>query len=1114
MRRPLPPASWILLILAFLALAYNVLLIGLALLWPTDGCSLYLDQAGLTIPSDSPSCPLQAHDIITAIDGRPISQDLVRPGAWQRFLFERTAAGATYTIDRHGQVLEVWVPWQSHTLPQVIGEIGLLSFIGSIFVLNAILLLLSRTRDPAAPIMALFFLVEGFNLINNAWEATGTPLTLSTFWFAIPLDLLSFGVTFAAALHAFLLFPERKAPLHRFPALPVLLYALNLVGVALGTVAIWSGPPLAGRALTYRFFYPLAGAELLIGVGMLAHTYFTTRRPGVRNQIRWLFWGVMLGPLPWLLLYNLPVALGAAPLLPLATTALALIVIPVAFFFSVTRRGLSTVDTVINRTLVYTILVALLVGLYLGAAAAVDVLTRLIVGQSDARLSAIVAVILVALFASPLRGALHRLVQRLFYRRWVGMQQLLREVGERLSTTLQLETIVPVLTQEIPNRLRLTRAALLLRQEDGSFADASASGGFFPGDHPLVAQAEAGDAPLVVGQSRYQNGLRQELARAGWEVALPLRSGGRLVGLYFLGPRQSGDLYTAQEVESLRALGRQVASTLENTRLYSQVERYTQQLEDLVAERTRDLARANLELASERDRLDVILKSMADGLLVTHPGGRILLVNPALESLLHRPAGLLVGMPVGTALPLSSLPQLLARALQHPGQLQTADMPLDERMLRASAAALLDGSAVITVLRDITHEREVDRMKTEFVSTVSHELRAPLTSVLGFTKLINRTMERDVVPLIPADHPRGQRAMQRIRENLEIIVAEGERLTRLINDVLDISKMEAGRVDWHDQPFDLLAVIRQAADNVHTLAAVKGLPIRLRLPEELPTLQADPDRILQVVTNLLSNAIKFTDHGEITLRARLLAAGERANGWSVPEGWTGGVLVCVQDTGVGIPPEAIGSLFQRFQQVEATLRDRPKGTGLGLAICREIVTHYGGSIWAESEVGCGSCFSFTLPLAPAAAAAGPAPAAPPAPAAAPPGRAATLLIVDDEENVRRLLRQELTEAGYGVLEAADGTAAITAARQQQPDLLILDVKMPGLSGADVSQVLRADAALAHIPIVVLSVEDQQHRHDLEADAYLTKPVQIELLLQTIAQLLARAAGPAAPGGSP
>jgi len=288
---------------------------------------------------------------------------------------------------------------------------------------------------------------------------------------------------------------------------------------------------------------------------------------------------------------------------------------------------------------------------------------------------------------------------------------------------------------------------------------------------------------------------------------------------------------------------------------------------------------------------------------------------------------------------------------------------LDEKVLRASASALQDQSAVITVLRDITQEKEVDRMKTEFVSTVSHELRAPLTSVLGFAKLIGKAVERDLVHWVPADDSRGQRAITRVRENLEIIVSEGERLTRLINDVLDIAKMEAGRIDWRDQSFELGAVINQAIENVRTAATAKHLAIDLQLEPRLPSLFADPDRILQVITNLLSNALKFTDQGLVTVGARTVAPGEQLHGWSMPEGCQGAALVTVQDTGVGIPEEAIGRLFQRFQQVEGTLANRPRGTGLGLAICREIVEGHGGRIHVDSAEGGGARFVITLPQA-------------------------------------------------------------------------------------------------------------------------------------------------------
>jgi len=1106
MRRTLSRTSRVLLALAVLVLAYNGVLISLAALFPTDRCSVYLDQAGLVINRAPADGPLQRGDLIVAVNGRPVIQDLAQPGNWYQFLLRPAAKQATYTIARGGDHQDVAVSWQKRGLFQTLSDIGMLSLIGSIFVISGVLLLLSRTRDPAAPTIAFFFIIEGFNLINNAWDAVGTGLVLSTYWLVIPLDLLSFALSFAAALHSFLLFPEAKAPTRRLTLILTAAYGVNLLvaGAAIG--GLFMGNGLAVRALAYRVFYPLAAVELLAGMGLITHTYITTRRPGVRNQIRWIVWGVILGPMPWLFLYNVPVVLGGTPLVSMGIASLALVIIPAAFFLSVTRRGLSLVDTVINRTIVYTGLVTLLVGGYMLVVVGLNALTRAILGVADTRLSAIVGVILVALSANRLRAALYRLTQRLFYRHSTDMQQLLREVGERLATTLQLDTITPLLTQEIPTRLQLTRAALLLRQKDGAFNSADGSIAGFPGDHPLVAHAVASDVPLVVGQERLRTGVLAELEAAGWEVALPLRSGGRLVGLYFLGPRRSGDLYTRQEVEALRALGRQMAATVENAHLYSQVERYTEQLEDIVADRTRELAQANRDLASERDRLDVILQNMADGLLVTDLTGNILLLNPVLEAIVHQPAKQLIGRPAGETLGLPALADLLGQAAARPDQVLTSDLPSGDKVLRASATALRDASAVITVLRDITQEKEVDRMKTEFVSTVSHELRAPLTSVLGFAKLIGKAMERDVLPWVPADNVRGQRAVSRVRENIDIIISEGERLTRLINDVLDIAKMEAGRIEWRDQPFELSPVIQQAVENCRAVAAAKSLPIDLQLDAALPPLFADPDRILQVGTNLLSNAIKFTDQGRVTVMARSLSPGEAPNGWSPPAACQGSVLVAIRDTGVGIPEEEIGRLFQRFQQVDSTLTNRPKGTGLGLAICREIVSHYGGLIWVESAVGQGSCFSFVLPVAP------PRPqedaqltslVVSAAPARV---RPATVLVVDDEPHIRTMLRQVLTDAGYNVQEAADGTIAITEARQRQPDLIVLDVNMPGLSGFDVARLLRTEPNTAQIPILILSVEDPRSSADIGAAAHLTKPVEIESLLQTVARLLGRERG--------
>jgi PAS domain S-box-containing protein len=243
---------------------------------------------------------------------------------------------------------------------------------------------------------------------------------------------------------------------------------------------------------------------------------------------------------------------------------------------------------------------------------------------------------------------------------------------------------------------------------------------------------------------------------------------------------------------------------------------------------------------------------------------------------------------------------------------------------------------------------EASQAKGAFLATVSHELRTPLTSVLGFAKLIKKRMAETVLPgLMTSDHT-VKRALSQTTDNVDIIVAEGERLTALINDVLDLAKIEAGKVEWRMQPVSIGEIVIRAIASTTSLSGAKGLMVRAEIEDALPTSNGDSDRLIQVVINLLSNAIKFTDVGAITCRVRHV---------------DGCIEVSVADTGIGIPADDRDKVFEQFVQVGDTLTNKPKGTGLGLPICKQIVEHHGGRIWVESEVGRGSTFVVTLPLA-------------------------------------------------------------------------------------------------------------------------------------------------------
>jgi signal transduction histidine kinase len=346
---------------------------------------------------------------------------------------------------------------------------------------------------------------------------------------------------------------------------------------------------------------------------------------------------------------------------------------------------------------------------------------------------------------------------------------------------------------------------------------------------------------------------------------------------------------------------------------------------------------------------------------------------------------------------------------------------------------------------------ELDRMKSAFLSSVSHELRTPLTSVLGFAKLIRKEFARSFHPL--AGEEKLQVKSVRILDNLEIIENEGERLTRLINDVLDLNKIESGRMPWRNEELSMAALILQAAHSMESLIKQKGnVELQIAIPNDLPSIHADQDRILQVLLNLLSNAVKFTDSGSIRISA---APSERQ-----------GVLLEVSDTGVGIPKPDLSKIFDTFHQVTLhdTLAEKPQGTGLGLAICRQIVEHYHGRIWAESEFGQGSQFFVDLPGESADANKIPGPDG----QTRIPGAAASILVAGGDSTANAYFSRILEIKGYSVLRAFDAESALRLARACAPDLISMDITPPAMDGKSFITQLRQSAETSSIPILMIS----------------------------------------------
>jgi signal transduction histidine kinase/CheY-like chemotaxis protein len=380
--------------------------------------------------------------------------------------------------------------------------------------------------------------------------------------------------------------------------------------------------------------------------------------------------------------------------------------------------------------------------------------------------------------------------------------------------------------------------------------------------------------------------------------------------------------------------------------------------------------------------------------------------------------------------------------------------------------------------------KELDRTKSAFLSSVSHELRTPLTSVLGFAKLIHKDFTKFFAPL-SGDDKKLKKKANRISENLSIIVREGERLTRLINDVLDLAKIESGRIEWKDTTFNLKELLEDAVNSVSGQFAQKPeVELKLELPQDLPDIYADRDRLQQVFINLLNNAAKFTEKGYVKI-------------WAKVE--NDKVIIAVEDTGCGIPKEDLNKVFDKFHQVihGDTLKDKPKGTGLGLAICKQIIEHYNGKIWVESELGKGSTFFVELPIKKETQTSAHTQEVTISKEESLSNKP-LILVVDDDEGIRSLLTQILVNAGYEVIPAENGKEAIELAKKKKPDLITMDLMMPVMDGETAIKHLREDEELKNIPIIIVSVLSKK---ELPADAYLEKPIDEEHFLEIVHTLL-------------
>ncbi|HXY70480.1 MAG TPA: GAF domain-containing protein [Gemmatimonadales bacterium] len=664
-------------------------------------------------------------------------------------------------------------------------------------------------------------------------------------------------------------------------------------------------------------------------------------------------------------------------------------------------------------------------------------------------------------------------------RRRAGEQQALLDTLTDLSAELELSKLFQAVLERAAALLFVSGGELAIfdepKQELVILANYN-TGTVATGARLKVGEGAMGHVartlePLVIPDYRTWAGRSAQYAQveAHAVAVVPLLIRGRLVGALSMWHADPRKAFSPGDLRLLNLFAPQAAIAIENARLYSAAQHQKQYFEELV-------------------------KNNPVAIVALDTDENIVSVNPAFERLFGYAEPEVVGRNLDQLITTEEMRrEAVAYTRQAAGhravkvvrqRLRKDGTLVDVEVLAVPVTVAGEQVGVMGLYHDITElllaRREAEAAnsaKSQFLASMSHELRTPLNAIIGYSEML----QEEVADL-------GQTALA---PDLEKIHTAGRHLLALINDILDLSKIEAGKLELYLEPFDVATVIREVATTVAPLVEKNGNRLAVECPDAIGMMHSDLTRTRQVLLNLLSNACKFTREGTITLAAERERPGDASGDW---------LVFRVSDTGIGMTAEQLAKLFEVFTQADASTARHYGGTGLGLAITRRFCRMMGGDVNVASTAGRGSTFTVRLPAspgetrreAPAGAAAAPeAGTAEPAPSG-------TLLVIDDDPEARALMRRFLGKEGFRIVEAPDGASGIRLARELKPAVITLDVLMPGMDGWAVLGALKEDPELAAIPVILATIVDEEHLgFALGAAEYLTKPIDRDRLIAVL-----------------
>jgi signal transduction histidine kinase len=635
-------------------------------------------------------------------------------------------------------------------------------------------------------------------------------------------------------LYFALLFPLPKRALARFSALPAVLFFPSLVLIVsyeanyLPAIHALSPTLFAAYHHIYRLFQGFFILYFFLSIAALIHAYHSAKTREAQKKVQWIFWGITVGGVPFILLWTIPQLLISRPLIPEEITYLFMMAVPFSIAFSIVKYHALDIDLVINRSVVYTIVTGVVIGVYLLIVGSVGFLVPAGSLRAGTTIS-IVATLIAAVLFTPIRNRVQRLVDKTFFKFKYTYGMVIRSVAESFLAAHDKDSVINEMIEGITTAIPMMKIAVLGRDNSDHAYVVIGSRGVPDGEHehfriprtsPMVSQTTCAPLPYVrSGRARLDRAreLTDDLIpkTSGILLVIPIVLQEQLIGFLAAGGKRSGARYTGEDVDLLQGVAQEGFMTLERLRYQ----------EGMILERT------------QRERAE-----------------------------------------------------------------------------------------------------ELSRLKSEFVSHVSHELRTPLASI--------RWSAENLLDGIP------EQPSPRIRQYLLGIYDNSQRLATMIENLLDLTRIEAGRIEVNLERMVLLHEIERAVSLLKPLAEMKSIIIDVAISETL-SVQADRNHLQAILINLLDNAVKFSSkESSVTVGARTVPGSQ---------GHPGTVAVAILDNGIGIPEEKLPSIFDRFQRARGEEDKKEKGLGLGLHIVRQLVELQGGSITVESASGVGSTFTVWLP---------------------------------------------------------------------------------------------------------------------------------------------------------